>query len=492
MKAVHWILVGLASAIATQAAAQVTLMHVRGLAYSPDGKRLMIPSHHGLAVYENGKWSKAPRPQHAHMGLSATGKNLYSSGHPAPGSGLINPFGLLRSRDGGKTWEKLGLEGESDFHLLATGWNTNAVYVWNPAPSSQMKRPGLHYTLNDGFVWTPARASGLEGDPRALAVHPDDAAIVAAATSSGVFLSRDSGERFVRLAGGAEGLSVHFDLDGRSLWYGTFDGREDGAARGALGDRRRGEDVIQAPPDVALAQIAPRRPPGEEVRIIRVERAPDVHQVLGEEPVEELALLLPLPYDAGLALARMHVHVGACDVHVAAQNELAPVAMQLFRPSSELDHEAELRLVVFAAVGHVHRGDHEAADFGLHDARFHVELGVAERGLGVEQALADVKRHAGVGAKPVPVRVVVLELDLLGNLRKLGLQLLQAHDVRPGALHPFAKLRLARAHAVDVPGGDFHFRCVPKEILRYLTLRRGFYATRRRDRGGASSRARCA
>jgi hypothetical protein len=204
MKATHWILVGLGSAVAVQAGAQVTLMHIHGLAYSPDGKRLMIPSHHGLAVYENGKWSKAPGPQHDYMGFSATGKNLYSSGHPAPGSGLVNPFGLLRSRDGG---------------------NTSAVYVWNPAPSSRMERPGLHHTLNDGLVWKPARASGLEGDPRSLAVHPADPAIVAVATSSGVFLSRDSGERFVRFAGGAEGLSVCFDLDGKNLWYGTFDGR---------------------------------------------------------------------------------------------------------------------------------------------------------------------------------------------------------------------------------------------------------------------------
>ena len=44
--------------------AEVTLTHVHGLAYSADGKRMMIPSHHGLAVYENGKWSKAPGPQH--------------------------------------------------------------------------------------------------------------------------------------------------------------------------------------------------------------------------------------------------------------------------------------------------------------------------------------------------------------------------------------------------------------------------------------------
>src|SRR3970040_1567136 len=136
-----------------QAQAAVTITHVHGFSYSPDGKRLMIPSHHGLTVYENGEWSIEPGPRHDYMGFSATAKNLYSSGHPAPGSGLVNPFGLIRSRDGGRTWEKLGLEGETDFHLLATSWNTNAIYVWNPAPSSRMKAPGLHYQVNDGFGW---------------------------------------------------------------------------------------------------------------------------------------------------------------------------------------------------------------------------------------------------------------------------------------------------------------------------------------------------
>ncbi len=214
--------------IATSAAhAQpaVTLMHVHGLAYSSDGKRLMIPSHHGLVVYEQGNWSKAPGAQHDYMGFSGTATNLYSSGHPTPNSGLVNPFGLIRSRDGGKTWDKLGLEGEIDFHLLGTGWNTNAIYVWNPAPSSRMRRPGLHFTLNDGFAWKPAQAAGLEGDPQALAVHPDNAATVALATSMGVYLSRDSGGRFAPVGDRAEGLAVFFDLDGKRLWYSAFDGQ---------------------------------------------------------------------------------------------------------------------------------------------------------------------------------------------------------------------------------------------------------------------------
>src|SRR2546429_8034553 len=102
MRAMHWIFIGLAAAIATQAAAQVTLMHVHGLAYSPDGRRLMIPSHHGLVENENGKWFKAPGPHHDNMGFSASGKTLSSSGHPAPGPGPVNPFGLPPSPDGGK------------------------------------------------------------------------------------------------------------------------------------------------------------------------------------------------------------------------------------------------------------------------------------------------------------------------------------------------------------------------------------------------------
>lgn len=225
MMALRMFLFGALLAAGTAQAQGVTLTHVHGLAYSPDGKRLMLPSHHGLAVYEGGKWSKAPGPQHDYMGFSATAKNLYSSGHPAPGSGLVNPFGLIRSRDGGRTWEKLGLEGETDFHLLATGWNTSAIYVWNPAPSSRMKAPGLHYTVNDGFGWKRASAIGLTGEPRAIAVHPDDARTVAVATSEGLYLSRDSGERFARTAASGEGLAVFFDLQGKHLWYGSFDGR---------------------------------------------------------------------------------------------------------------------------------------------------------------------------------------------------------------------------------------------------------------------------
>jgi len=108
--------------------------------------------------------------------------------------------------------------------------------------------------------------------------------------------------------------------------------------------------------------------------------------VLGEELVEQLALSSRCPMTPGLrsvGCTSMSVRV----MFMSPQRTSSAVPVQLFRPRRELDHEAQLRLVVLAAVGHVHRGDDEAADFGLHDPRLHVEFGMAERGLGVEQPL---------------------------------------------------------------------------------------------------------
>lgn len=250
----------------------ITLTHVHGLAYSADGKQLMVPSHHGLAVFAGGKWAMAPGPQHDYMGFAATRTRLYSSGHPAPGSGLVNPFGLIRSTDGGKNWDRLGLQGESDFHALAAGWNTNTVYVWNPAPNSRMPRPGLHYTLNDGFQWQRAETGGLKGEPHALATHPDDAKTVAVATSAGVYLSRDAGANFRPVAQGVEGLAVHFDLDGQHVWYAGYAGAPR-LARIALGNGQITLANLPALQKDAIAYIAQNPADRKEFAIATFERS---------------------------------------------------------------------------------------------------------------------------------------------------------------------------------------------------------------------------
>jgi photosystem II stability/assembly factor-like uncharacterized protein len=52
------------------------------------------------------------------MGFTTLGKQLLASGHPAVGSKMPNPIGVMKSLDGGLTWKAISLVGEVDFHFL--------------------------------------------------------------------------------------------------------------------------------------------------------------------------------------------------------------------------------------------------------------------------------------------------------------------------------------------------------------------------------------
>ena len=260
------------SATLAHAEDSVILIHVHGLGFSADGKELVVPSHHGLAVYRDGRWSKAPGPQHDYMGFVATKRGYYTSGHPAPGSGLINPFGLMRSDDSAKTWTKLGLEGQSDFHLLAASFATNAVYVYNAAPNSRMNRTGLYRTTDDGVTWRRAEATGIDDPVLSLAVHPTDPNTVAVGTGKGSFISRDAGAHFSRQPGDAKVLGLMFDQDGTTIWASSFDR----AAHLTQTDWKSGQKTERALPplgDDAVAYITQHPHDGQQLAIATFARS---------------------------------------------------------------------------------------------------------------------------------------------------------------------------------------------------------------------------
>lgn len=205
---------------------EVTLRHAHGLGYSAEGMRIMIPNHYGIAVYSDGRWAMAPAAAYDYMGFSVTRKYIFSSGHDAPGGGRGGALlGVMRSRDGGQTWKSLAFKGEAEFHLLAAGYDSNALYLYNAAPNSRMRDTGLYRMLREGRRWRSCHARGMRGEPFKLAAHPTDEATLAAATSEGLFLSRNGGDDFQPLVEGPELRAAYFPLDGDALWFGTFDGK---------------------------------------------------------------------------------------------------------------------------------------------------------------------------------------------------------------------------------------------------------------------------
>ena len=205
------------------ASAEPILHHVHGLAFTLDGKALVVPAHTGLAVYRDSRWSLAPGPAHDFMGFYVANSAIYTSGHPAPRSSLRNPLGLMKSPDGGKTWQPLGLSGEADFHLLAAGYHSNAVYIVNEEPNSRMPQPGLYFTTDDGKSWKRNAAAGVSAQVIGIAAHPTEAGTVALGTLGGLYLSRDFGASFSRIGMAPRATAVLFDLDGKYLYFALDD-----------------------------------------------------------------------------------------------------------------------------------------------------------------------------------------------------------------------------------------------------------------------------
>jgi hypothetical protein len=175
----------------------VTFDHVHGLGYSADGKQIMIPAHHGFIAYSDGKWTIPEGEKHDYMGLSMTEEGFYSSGHPAKGSDLKDPMGIVESEDHlGTNLEILTLHGEVDFHHMAAGYQSNVIYVMNEAPNSMMKSSGLYYTKDETKSWDKSEMKGVQGEHIILAVHPTDPAEIAIGTEKGLFLSKDHGNDF--------------------------------------------------------------------------------------------------------------------------------------------------------------------------------------------------------------------------------------------------------------------------------------------------------
>jgi photosystem II stability/assembly factor-like uncharacterized protein len=127
------------------------------------------------------------------------------------------PKGVIRSRDGGRTWTKPTLGTAEIAVIAASPEDPDLVVAATPS--------GFFQSRDGGGTWRLASTRLKDLAPHALAFMPSDDRVLFATTSGGLFRSDDRGATWRRMSGGIPhsdltGIAVH--PNGRTIYASDF------------------------------------------------------------------------------------------------------------------------------------------------------------------------------------------------------------------------------------------------------------------------------
>jgi hypothetical protein len=153
------------------------------------------------------------------MGFTTLGKALLASGHPAVGSKMPNPIGVMKSLDGGLTWKAISLVGKVDFHFLEGAGSD--LY------GADSQSGNLMYSADSGKTWRSLGANTFTD----IAVSPEVSGMAIALKNSELLLTENafktsskikSALKFTQIEWRNSGL---YALSGNSLYKSINKGR---------------------------------------------------------------------------------------------------------------------------------------------------------------------------------------------------------------------------------------------------------------------------
>jgi len=168
--------------------------HVHGVGFDPSDRSILYIATHGdfYQSIEDGPPVKVDKVRADYMAFNAppvTGIPLYASGHPSTGGNT----GLIKSSDGGVTWEHVSnvIEPPVDFHAMAISKQNPGTIIGFDSGAR-----GLFKTIDGGKNWDALEYPQYISS---LAISPDDSEVIFAGTGNGIFKSDDGGKTWTHL-----------------------------------------------------------------------------------------------------------------------------------------------------------------------------------------------------------------------------------------------------------------------------------------------------
>jgi len=185
--------------------------HIHGLGIEPADRIILYIATHGdfYHSHDGNPPFKVDIVRADYMAFNAppsAGIPLYASGHPSTGGNT----GLIRSTDGGQSWESVAkvLEPPVDFHAMTVSKSDPNVIIGFDSGGR-----GLFKTVDSGKTWETLQYPDYIS---ALAISPNDSQIVFAGTGKGIFQSNDGAKSWIQLDEykGITILAMSFDENG--------------------------------------------------------------------------------------------------------------------------------------------------------------------------------------------------------------------------------------------------------------------------------------
>ena len=181
------------------------------------------------------------------MGFTSLGKVLVASGHPAIGSKMPNPIGLVKSLDGGLTWKAISLVGKVDFHFLEGAGSD--LYGADSQTGKFM------HSADSGQTWRTLGTNSFTD----IAVSPEIPAMAIAIKNSELLLTRNAFESTTKIKNSLKITQIEwlksglYALSGKTLYKSTNSGKtwtKLNTFKGALG-------ILSASDQLMLVTVGP-------------------------------------------------------------------------------------------------------------------------------------------------------------------------------------------------------------------------------------------